>query len=688
MLSILENFQPHNYRTTHEVSLVIIQACLISFAAGLWISVLSYRSALKSQSAAFFWCGNFATAFALWNLFFLSSYAQRDLEFWNATVTNEFALRAYLMIGALIPSFAHACLRRVYQSRYLVTNRLHFASFLNFLIAAFSSYETRDLATLLVGLMAFSSLVIMNWKIWRRYRRAKEPRLKTKSLFLGVGLTTCLLFSLIGQLRAETWIPLPLPYIGNILTVIFIFFIYQMIANPRLREVRELMLRGVRVFFLSVILSSIFLILISWVGTSDPELFIFNTFLGSFIILMILDPIRKQIDAYILRRLIVDTFEFEKILQALLRKIRRTRSTKDLFEALVSGLGESTRVYKAGVYLLDPSTQTYRATSNSTLNTPAQLGGQSALVQYFNDRKVSVLRESAEDSQAIKILREVRAHIAFSIFQGDDLLAIWVLRTSLTGESAFTSFTNTEIELLSRAALEVSVIVDQINYFERLESQQRLAALGEMSAALAHEIRNPLGAIQGATMLLESSPTLAAAEDKECVGILKTEIERLQLTVDQYLHFARRTESMVEADLNVLVQKALKSAEAKAQKTQTKLHFAPKEGGLLLKTDPLKLEQVLINLVQNACEAFAKNVRIECEAEEVEVRIRVADDGPGIPAHILPNIFTPLFTTKRAGSGLGLPICKKIVDSLGGDLRVESQPGTGTTFMIRLKKEM
>jgi len=681
-------FGGQSYRDVHETSVVIIQACIITFVAGVWIAILCYRSALKSQSAAFFWCGNFAVVFSLWDLFFLSSYAQRDIELWNASLSNEFAPRAYLGLGALLPSFAHACIRRVYQSRYLVTNRIHIISFLTAIIAFFAPYEKQEITTLVVGIISFLALATINWKIWRRYRRAQEARLKTKSLFLGVGMTTVLLFSAIGQLRAENWIRLPLPYLGGIFTIIFIYFIYQMIGNPRLREVRELMLRGVRVFFLSVILSTIFILLVAWVGSSDPELFLFNTFLGSFIILMILDPLRKQIDSFIMKRLIVDSAEFEKALQNLLRKVRRTRSSKDLFSTLNSGLGESARVYKSGVYLWDPAALLFRVTADSSLNTPQQLSNESGMVRYFTTRKAAVLKESAEDSESIKLLRELRAHLAFSIFQGDDLIAIWAIRTSLAGESAYTSFTNSEIDLLARVALEVSTILDQVNYFERMESQQRLAALGEMSAALAHEIRNPLGAIQGAAMLLESSPTLSHAEDRECISILKSELERLQQTVDQYLHFARKTETMVESDARIVTQKAIRSADAKAQKTRTKVVFEPGEKAITLLTDPLKLEQVLINLIQNACEAFCKNVRISVLDHEAGIEILVSDDGPGIPVDVLPNIFTPLFTTKKAGSGLGLPICKKIVDSLSGELRVQSQVGTGTTFSIRLKKSL
>jgi signal transduction histidine kinase len=281
----------------------------------------------------------------------------------------------------------------------------------------------------------------------------------------------------------------------------------------------------------------------------------------------------------------------------------------------------------------------------------------------------------------------MHSHIALPLFKESELLGIWALRTSLRSTNPYTSFSDTEIQLLIDVTVEIVGLLDQVQHFQTQERQERLAALGEMSAALAHEIRNPLGALHGAAHLLRTSHTLAGNEDKECVEIVSKEVERMQKTVDQYLSFARKSEEPIPVDLATLVKKVMTDVRRKSEQTRTGLHEQIEPQLPQLNTDPLKVEQVLFNLVQNACEAFSKNVWVEVrhaiDAKDF-VEITVKDDGPGIPASALPNIFVPLFTTKKAGSGLGLPICKKIIESLGGRISVESELKVGTTFKLRL----
>jgi len=279
----------------------------------------------------------------------------------------------------------------------------------------------------------------------------------------------------------------------------------------------------------------------------------------------------------------------------------------------------------------------------------------------------------------------MHTHMVIPLRRGDELLGLWTLRTSLRSTNPYTSFSNQEVARLEFISQDIVSVLDQLQHFEGQERQKRLAALGEMSAALAHEIRNPLGAIHGATQLLETSPSLMNSEDRECVSILRKEIDRMQKTVNQYLSFARSNEDPIEVSLDTLLRKTIKEVEPKALKTNTKLQLDVAPDLPVLRTDPLKLEQVLFNLAQNACEAFARNVKVAASATTgQQIQILVQDDGPGIPESSLSSVFTPLFTTKKAGSGLGLPICKKIIDSLGGSISVESRINVGTTFKILL----
>jgi len=685
MFSSLEFLNPDYYRVSSENSIAIVAACLVSFVAGLWIAILAYQNSIRTRSAASFWCGNFSLGYALWNIFFLSAYAQRDIQFFATSLSADLSERAYLAVAALLPSLAHACVRRIYHARFLISNQMHLFS----IVLALGAFFLKDQDTLfyyrfVCGLYSFTAMAYLNWKIWRRYKRAQDLRLKTQSLFIGLGLSVSLGLSLLGQLRAEGLLRIPLPYLGNLVSVVFIYFIYKMISNQRLREIRELMLRGIRVLALTTILGVIFVSLLVWVGENDPELFLFNTFLASFIIISVMDPLRRQLDAFILRRLIMDRYELENILLTTLRKMRRTHSIDELTTCLLKGCRESDRIYRTGLYLMDSQQDVFRLVAESNLNTDKQLPSDHPLVYYLRNHLDSYLHEQDGSSDAQKLLRDLRAHLIFPIAVNDELIGIWIIRTSLSERNPYTSLSDSEIQLLEKMITELGSLIDQLQYFERQDQQQRLAALGEMSAALAHEIRNPLGAIQGAAQLLESSPTLTNSEDKECVSILTTELDRLQQTVNQYLQYARKSDELVLTAVPELIRASIAAAQQKAQKTGTLLHYQSGSEVLEILTDPLKLEQVLINLLVNACEAFSKNVWILASIESAELRVEIKDDGPGIPADVLPNIFTPLFTTKRAGSGLGLPICKKIVDSLGGELSVRSELLRGTVFIIHL----
>ncbi|MDB5037348.1 MAG: hypothetical protein JWQ35_876 [Bacteriovoracaceae bacterium] len=692
-MSLPEFLDPEYYAISGETSWVIIESVILAFFISGATALASYRVALTRRSTTFFWLGSYALAYGIWNILYLSAYSKRDIELPSATLTVEFAHRAHLIIGILLPYLCHRFLSVFFQKRYFVKH-LPFYTFIaltGLLILLQWKYYW---SLLMTGAFIFGSFALILWNLWIFYVQNDDLKTKTRSFFIFVGLLICTLFSVLGQLRSENLFPnLPLPYIGNILTAVFVFFVYQMSLNPRLREVRELMLRGIRVLILAVILTIIFISLLSWVGENNVELFIFNTFMASFIILSILEPLRREMDTFFLKRFIVDRYEFEELLKKLPKKIRKSRNLESLATDLVNGVRESGRVYQTALFLWDPSSSEYRLIPPSNLTFKNTLPLDHPFVISSKKNKVPLLLEQDQelDDAAREALRDMHSHLVLPLFRQDELLGLWALRSSLKSTNPYTSFSNDEIDLLEQVSVELVSVLDQIQHFESQERQERLATLGEMSAALAHEIRNPLGAAQGATQLLQTSPTLKNQEDIECVQILVKEITRMERTVDQYLNFARKNEEPTSVSVPSLTQGIIKDVQSKAKKSYSQIHFSAPDETPTIKTDPLKLEQVLFNIIQNACEAFSKNVWVDItttkEALQTSIEINVKDDGPGIPPQHLNNIFTPLFTTKKAGSGLGLPICKKIIDSLGGDLRVESTLGQGTIFKIILPLE-
>lgn len=675
-----------------EVSAVIIQSSLLTILMVTLVAIAALRSALSRQSRTFFWLALMSLTYVAWNACYLLWYMRLDLGLDTWLLSQPVLMKGHLMVAVLLPMMAQHFLRQFLQDRTLVS-RISLLSLVCVLLILLVPIEPYYFwVALLVGFFVFGSFGVISARLWSLYQSTVDLKLRTKSYFVLVGLLIATILSVIGQLRADHLLgDLPLPFLGNIFSAVFLWFLYQMVATPRLREIRELMLRGIRVLILAAILSVIILILLAWVGSDEPERFIFNAFIASFIILNVLEPLRRRMDRFFVRQFIVDRFEFEEVLRQLPQRWRSARSVEHLADELIKGVLESGRIYQAAFFLWEPSNAEFRLLEPSNLSLIQKFPADAPLIQFLKEHPEPLLQEQDGLRPIVRqTLQELNAHMVIPLLLREELIGIWALRNSLKSSNPYTSFSNEEIRLLERVSQDLISSLDQLQYFQNKERQERLAALGEMSAALAHEIRNPLGAVHGAIQLLQTSQHVSDQDDRDCIQIIAREIERMHKTVDQYLNFARRSEEALEVELPVLIRKVVDASIPKAEKTRTEIQVQAFPELPKLYTDPLKLEQVLFNLIQNACEAFSRNVEVvvrHFESERLPIVISVKDDGPGIPAHILPNVFTPLFTTKRAGSGLGLPICKKIVDTLGGKISVESRVGEGTVFTIRLPLE-
>jgi two-component system, NtrC family, sensor histidine kinase HydH len=225
---------------------------------------------------------------------------------------------------------------------------------------------------------------------------------------------------------------------------------------------------------------------------------------------------------------------------------------------------------------------------------------------------------------------------------------------------------------------------------EEVARSQRLASLGSLAAGIAHEIRNPLSSIKGfATYFRERYRD--TSEDRETAEVMIREVDRLNRVITQLLEFARPlTMDRIPTSLPAVIRHALKmvEGEAHAKRIAVETDLSPEVGEVPLDAD--RMTQVLLNLYLNAIAAMegGGTLRVSlARRDERTVRITVADTGIGIPRENLPRVFDPYFTTRSSGTGLGLAICQKIVDAHGGEVRLESEPGKGTTATILLPEK-
>ena len=215
---------------------------------------------------------------------------------------------------------------------------------------------------------------------------------------------------------------------------------------------------------------------------------------------------------------------------------------------------------------------------------------------------------------------------------------------------------------------------------------ERLAAVGELSAGLAHEIRNPLTGISGAVQVLQADLPPDHAR-REVLGKILSQLSRMDQAMGNFLRFARMPEARVRRyELAEALQHTFFLIEPRLKAQGIELRREVAGDVPPLSGDPGQIEQVLLNLCLNAIQSMPSGGRLSVSARrrDGEVRLEIADEGCGIPAEQLDRVFQPFFTTRENGSGLGLPISRQIVLAHGGELWLESLPGRGTTAHVRL----
>jgi two-component system, NtrC family, sensor histidine kinase HydH len=218
---------------------------------------------------------------------------------------------------------------------------------------------------------------------------------------------------------------------------------------------------------------------------------------------------------------------------------------------------------------------------------------------------------------------------------------------------------------------------------------ERLAALGQLSAGLAHEIRNPLGVIRGSAEILNQKLTPAEPLTAELAGYISSEVERLNHLVGRFLDFARPLEIEPEIQaITPIIDRALKSVQEQRPEADVKVEREDAPNVTPVALDGELVERVFTNLFANAYEAMAEggSLRITTRPAYSDgrhgVEVIVEDTGPGVSPEQREQIFNPFFTTKKTGLGLGLSMVSKIVDDHHGWIRLVSEPWKGARFHL------
>lgn len=643
--------------------------------------------------------------------FFLNVLQPPDTYPWLARI----ALSAALLLGSLVPAAAVNFFLEflgVPIPHARPVRRWALGSAVIGWTVALTPLAHSQLAQVGVTIWVFGALAISLTLLVHRIRQTESQVDKQRLTYLAIGASVCMVLGVLDFLGP---LGLPVPAFGALFTQFYLFFLAQTLIRLRLLDLNELLGKVAAHVVNATIVGTVFLVLTGLVRDRVP-LYLFNTAVAAFVVLTLVDPLRGMVEERVTALFFRERFELIQSLTQLRARMANVIEVPALATLVLNALNETRRVTHASVYLLaedrpgfrlldfrGPQPALFLDTSAARGLLHAVASGQKAVLLENLDRRAVEMRTQLTEGKRVRdelrrlhdtraALQQMKAGITVPLL-GNEQTVLGFL--NLWDERVAEAYASDEIALLLEVAEHFATVVENSKLYDKMRERDRLAALGEMAAGLAHEIRNPLGAIKGAAQCLD--PRRPQQEDAEFLDVIVEEVNRLNGVVTAFLDYARPLKATLgPTDVNEVVTRTVRLVQ-NAVPAHVKLELDLDLGASRVQADAEQLKQVLINLVQNAVQAMesragtitirtSRPVRLadfRGAAQEL-VELRVADTGPGIPPEQQPHIFVPFYTTKEKGTGLGLAICQRIVKNHGGTINVQSRVGEGTTFTIRL----
>jgi signal transduction histidine kinase len=502
------------------------------------------------------------------------------------------------------------------------------------------------------------------------------------------------------------------PSVGPIITAVYLYFVAQTLVRERLLDLPEVALRIASLTVLVVVVTGLYALLLVWIPVEESgnrSLFVFNAAVASFAVLVLVEPVRTEIESRLEGWLLRDRLVLRRLLVALRQKLVNVIDPDEMGKLVMAELQASGRVTQASLYLMDrqgthlvlvrhlgpmPLARLDLATRRPLLERMRHQGPQLRDVLQ-RERERARGGAEVELDESLQTIASLKASLALPIRtrEGGDpggepelLGALFV-----DDERLLEPFSREEVELFEGVCAQAAATVQNSAVYEARKERERLAALGEMAAGLAHEIRNPLGAIKGAVLVMEPHMQRIDPSTREFLDVIVEEVDRLNRVVSQFLVYSRPFKGEVApVDLLAVVGGTLRLL---SEEDRDKIAIeTPSDALPRVRGDADALRQVLHNLVLNALDAVATQreppprilvslgVRRRGLLRGDAVAIEVRDKGPRLSPRTMTNLFVPFHTTKSRGTGLGLPISQRIVENHQGIIEVGNNVDGGARF--------
>ena len=571
----------------------------------------------------------------------------------------------------------------------------------------------------LLGVVIYLFFFLVLSRLWKMHQHSTAPLQRSRIRYLLFLLGAAILPSLLeGAVRAwsdpvmladldfnaRSWaLQGGLPPIGALCTILLLYSLSLVITLDRLLDLHEILARVATVAISGFLLVGIQAILVLWLGrTSTPLHQGYQLFMVGVLFILVYEPVRERVQPALTRALNRAGHQLNQSMISLERMLPRVVSREDLARRVVTQLNSSGRFSALTLYVHDSDRQQMRVLDSRVVGDRLPL--RSVVISPFSDAfsrgvpafiredmvRVQGSSKMAEQVQArLRTMDAMQADLVIPMMSGELVLGWLGMRENPDTEG----LSQDEINRLCRLIAQAAVVLENLHDFEALKEQHRLAALGTMAAGLAHEIRNPLAGIKGAAQFLQTVDD--SEPGNEFLQVIISEVDRLNEVVQNFLYYARPFELNTETtDINATVSHVMSliRAEGLPEGVRIEEHLAGSLSAFPL--DGVKISQVVMNLIRNAIQAIAEGtVRVSTGKGRMQGQlmrgkpalvIRIEDNGPGIPKEDLDKLFIPFYTTKSGGTGLGLPICQRIIRAHEGEIEVRSVIGKGATFTVRL----
>ena len=495
-------------------------------------------------------------------------------------------------------------------------------------------------------------------------------------------------------------------FFSTLLTLFVSLFFFAAIMQYKIFRLSRLITGSMTYTILSSLVLTVYFLVIRGLSNSLGKLFHINSFLFDALLILILiiliRPLEARIEKLIDRLLYKNIYRYRKNFLVFSRELLKYFSTDRLFQEVRKFLKENFFVDTVYIFYKDEGEPVYRLWKKTTDRSPG-FSLQDYLIEYLSRQKTSVefydMDHDRLTREQLEFLTKLHISIILPLFYEKELVSFILIPEKNNKKT----FTHEELEILTIFSNEIANALVRNRTIEKIREQERersrmerLAAIGELTAGVAHEIRNPLNTIStSAETLLHKD--LEEEDKSELLQFILEESQRLNHILSDFLKLSKiHNIHPEETDIGDLLQDLSYEAERRKEgKTAVRLVHELRDPVVMLDKD--LVYQVLLNLVINALDAI--RVRQQQEPDyrgNLSVRIRendhdllfiIEDDGQSIPPEVRERIFNPFYTTKKDGTGLGLSISSNLVKNMGGTLTLEIE-GDLKRFRIELPRTL